>query len=223
MEWKTSIVHLGHILESDLSNDMSLRNAGIDFMARSNSILSQFRHCDPSVIVYLVKTYASTYFGAVTWKFGKSFADSLNNKFKTMMRVCCDLDNTTHSSTILCLTNSLPIDAVIYLRFINFFFNMVNSDNFLVNFVSSISANYAKTITGNNYAHIINLFGVNPAASSSLNETRKRILSHYRHEPNTIAEAAVVRELYDCVGGESSIPGFSAEEVADLLKFTCCK
>ena len=69
LEWKTNIVHLGHILESDLSNDMSVKNAGIDFMARSNSILSQFRHCDPSVIVYLVKTYASTYFGHVKiWK-----------------------------------------------------------------------------------------------------------------------------------------------------------
>ena len=224
LEWKQSIVHLGHTLEHDLSNCASLKNACIDFMTRSNSILSKFRHCDPSIIVDLVKTYATTYFGSVTWKFSNSFADSLNNKFKTMMRVCCGLDNTTHSDLILCLTKSLPVDAIIYSRFVSFFSNMLHSDNSIVNFMSNISLRTSLTISGNNFAHITSAFCVRSSDSLTVNKIRERLLSHYKHKPETVAQAAVVREMYDCIGDDAiaTIPGFSAEEEEIILKYVCC-
>ena len=135
-----------------------------------------------------------------------------------MLRVSYSLKNTTHSPLILCLSNSLPVNALIYMRFIKFFANMINNKNALVSFFSKCALYTSDTITGNNLSHIIKSFNLriphnsNRISTSCVNNLRQRIASHFAH-PRTVTDlTCVLSELTDCLEGVGEIPGFTHEE-----------
>lgn len=190
-------------------------------MGKSNAILSKFRFCHPTVTCDLMKKYSTSFFGAVTWKFSDGFSNPLNNKFKIMLRHCFKLSNTTHSSLILCIAKCLPVVATVYMRFINFFFNMVNSKNKLIKFFGNLGQVSSLTVTGNNFAHICSIFKSCPSASY-VKIIRRRITRHYQYDATVIAKAAVLLELVDCIGGDGFVPGFTYEELEVLYESISC-
>jgi len=169
-----------------------------------------------------MKKYSTSFFGAVTWKFSNAFSNPLNNKLKIMLRHCFKLSNTTHSSLILCLAKCLPVDATIYIRFLNFFFNMVNSKNKLIKFFGNLGQVSSLTVTGNNFSHICSVFKSACPSASYVKIIRRRIIRLYQHDAPVIAQAAVLLELVDCIGGDGAIPGFTYEELEIMCEYVSC-
>ena len=58
-----SVVHLGHILTTDLNDKDDIQAKTFDFIHEANSILVKFASCSPDVLCYLFCSFCTSFYG----------------------------------------------------------------------------------------------------------------------------------------------------------------
>jgi len=89
LKFVESVKYLGCYLQSDLSDNLDIKNHVKLFCIRSNSIIRKFRPCSTSVKSHLFRSFCGTFYGMPLWcNFNKATIDRMrvcyNNGFRIL-------------------------------------------------------------------------------------------------------------------------------------------
>ena len=196
-----------------------------EFVGKSNAILSKFSFANPHIVSDLIKTHCTSFYGAVTWRHTDNSITSLNNKFKVALRKAYDVPNDTHSSIILNLSNSVPVDVSVHARTLNFLFNMLNSKNNLVKFFGNLAHYCCSTISGNNCIFICNKYDLNfNNHCNNVEKLKSKIYSSVVYSTESYFKCNMINEILLTLNGHCyEIRNFNHDDLTLILNELCSK
>ena len=101
-----------------------------------NRVLYNFRKVDCQTKTRLVIAYCTSFYGAELWDLSQNNIESICIAWRKGIRRVWQLPNTTHSTLIPYLSDTLPLLDMFYLRMLNFVFRCLRSASPLITFVA---------------------------------------------------------------------------------------
>ena len=87
LEYVEGFTYLGHIITSDLKDDVDICSQNRKLCARGNMLIRKFAACSPDVKCYLFRTYCYSIYGAALWSTYKlSSIDRLRVNYNNILR-----------------------------------------------------------------------------------------------------------------------------------------
>ena len=96
------VLHLGHLLSSDLNDKQDIVRVIKDVNYKANLILYTFRYLDPFLLTFLFKMYCLSLYGCILWSLSSSSLKSLQVSFNKILRKIWHLPRNSHTSIVLC-------------------------------------------------------------------------------------------------------------------------
>ena len=153
VQWSESMRHLGHLVEFTLSDSSDCRYKRSMFIGYVNKLISKFGHLQPRILINLFKTYCCSFFGSSTWRLNSSGFKSYTTAWNVGVRRLLNLPNTTRTSILGPLHDSVHMTYKLYIRDLKFIYCMKNNDNDLVSLCIEYVSNNANSILGNKIAY----------------------------------------------------------------------
>ena len=100
LELSKSVVHLGHILSSDLSDDADIVSKKKDLCKKANCMLSVFSSCDPLIKTRLFQSFCLSLYGCALWKTSAPQLKYLETTFNNIIRKIWILPRRCHTSIL---------------------------------------------------------------------------------------------------------------------------
>ena len=128
--------HLGHIISvnCDDANDILCRRSSL--IGQINNIICNFRKVDCSTKIRLVKAYCNSLYGCELWDFSNNCIENICTAWRRGIRQVWRVPNTTHSSLLPGLCETLPLRDLFYKRMLNLVYQCLNSQSPMVNFIT---------------------------------------------------------------------------------------
>jgi len=117
-----------------------------------NGILCGFKNVTCNTKIRLIKTYCTSLYGVELWDLSDSYIDSICIAWRRGVRKVWRLPNTTHSSLLPLISNTMPLIDLLYRRLLKFVYRCLSSRSFVVNFIArhSILFCHMNSIVGRN-------------------------------------------------------------------------
>jgi len=117
-----------------------------------NGILCDFRNVTCNTKIRLIKTYCTSLYGAELWDLSNDIIDSIWIAWRQGVRKVWRLRNTTHSSLLPGISNTMPLIDLRYRRFLKFVYRCLSSRSFVVNVIARHSILFCRmnSIVGRN-------------------------------------------------------------------------
>ena len=220
LKWKSSVRHLGHVLNTDLKDDSDIRSKCIDFIIKANHIISVFKFASKPIMVKLLKVHCTSFYGAVTWNLNNINISDCNVKYKNAIRRIFSLPRHSRSAIVLKLGDSLSVEAMVHRRFIKFFINECLSDNKILNHMSKFCTYNSRTITGMNLIFLHRTYKLSLFNLSKLDVSKmQNIISDdflSENAPNENQFNTLI-ELLDVRENNINVENFTNEEIDELI------
>ena len=100
LQLSKSVVHLGHILSSDLSDDTDIESKKKDLCKKANCMLSVFSSCDPLTKTRLFQSFCLSLYGCALWKTSSPQLRYLETTFNNIIRKIWILPRRCHTSIL---------------------------------------------------------------------------------------------------------------------------
>ena len=118
LPYKNEVIHLGHVLSSDLNDGPDVTRALKDLNRKANCSLCTFYFTDSYVKCFLVKLYCLALYGCCLWHLGSKSLYSLQTALNKIMRKVWHLPSRCHVPIVHCVAKTTNILRIIYGRFI---------------------------------------------------------------------------------------------------------
>ncbi len=144
--------HLGHIINSELTDDDDIQNRCGSLIGQTNSLLCYFNKLNSRAKGILFKAYCYSMYGCELWAYDNEKIETFNITVRKGLRRVWGLPNTAHKDLIYQLSDMLPTFDEICRRGSNFIHNYVLHGSVLVKFIlrHAIQAQ-ASSPTGSNW------------------------------------------------------------------------
>ena len=86
LEYSKSVTHLGHILSSDLSDNLDVIAVKQGMCCKANHMLTILRSCDPKTKTKLMQNFCLSLYGASLWMASSSEIQSLETAYNNLIR-----------------------------------------------------------------------------------------------------------------------------------------
>ena len=97
LPWVTNVKHLGNILDTSNSMNVDCLPKRGRFIGKVNSLLQEFHHVDPEVMVRLLNIYTTSYYGSVLWDLYSPEVTKIYSSWNVTRRKVFKLPCATHS------------------------------------------------------------------------------------------------------------------------------
>ena len=143
------VIHLGHILTSNLNDRSDITRVVKDLNRKANSLLCVFHAADPFVKFFLLKSYCLSLYGCALWSLSSS---SIKVGYNKLLRKlwCLPTLPTFHSSIVYCSSQIDTISAFIFNSFYSLLSSSVTPSSSLVRSIFSASSQCVYSFTGYN-------------------------------------------------------------------------
>ena len=120
LPWVADVKHLGNTLENDNSMrlDCSIKR-GI-FIGKVNSILQEFHNIDPSLLLKLINTFATSLYGSQLWLLLSKECERLFTAWNVTVRNVFNLNRKTHRNLIEELSQTIHLKTAVLSRYLTF-------------------------------------------------------------------------------------------------------
>ena len=98
--YSKSVTHLGHILCSDLSDDLDIIAVKQGMCHKANHMLTIFRPCDPYTKTKLMQSFCLSLYGASLWTASSPDLQSLETAYNNLLRKIWNLPRCCHSAIL---------------------------------------------------------------------------------------------------------------------------
>ena len=117
-----------------------------------NNIICDFRKIACITKIRLVKAYCTSLYGCELWDFSKSCIENVCTAWRRGIRQVWRVPNTTHSSLLPGLCETLPLRDLVFRRMLNLVYQCLNSQSPIVNFITrhSILSDRMNSTVGRN-------------------------------------------------------------------------
>jgi hypothetical protein len=132
IEYVDSWPHLGHILNTDFSDDPDIIHRHNATVRQINDVLCYFGKLDPVVKLRLLYSFCSSFYGCELWDLRRNKINMLCVSWRRALKNVWKLPMTTHSNIIYGLSGKPPIEVEFMFRCLKFNFQCMNSENHVV-------------------------------------------------------------------------------------------
>ena len=94
------VVHLGHILSFDLSDDKDVLAKCKDMVRKANSLFYSFKSLSPHVFTYLFRAFCLSLYGCALWNLSTGSIKSLEVSFNKILRRIWSLPYNSHTRIV---------------------------------------------------------------------------------------------------------------------------
>jgi len=105
----SSFVHLGHIINTELSDNDDIAHRRCTFVGQVNKVLCSFPTLGTNVRYKLFRSYCTSIFGCELWHLNNVNIDKFCTAWRPGLRRVWNLPNTTHSDLLHLMSDDLPI------------------------------------------------------------------------------------------------------------------
>ena len=189
-------------------------------IGKLNSLSQEFHYVDPSVFVKILNIYASSFYGSSLWDLFSTDCEKIYTSWNVAIRICFDVDRTTHRYFIEELSESLHPKVMLCSRYVSFHKSLLTCDKFPVRFLASLHQNDQRTVFGRTLRQIGNMCGLPPQHFPSKILVKRKM--KYFGVPNSETwRPSLLRDLLGARQDRSALPGFSSAEIEEMIKFVC--
>ena len=128
--------HLGHIISVNCDDAKDIMSRRSSLIGQINNILCNFRKVDCSTKIRLVKAYCTSLYGCELWDLSNNCIENICTAWRRGIRQVWRVPNTTHSSLLPGLCETLPLRDLFYKRMLNLIYQCLNSQSPIVNFIT---------------------------------------------------------------------------------------
>ena len=128
-----------------------------------------------------------------------------------------DLPYATHRSLIGPLTGETHVKTLLISRFLGFLDKIRNSGKKALTMLMETAMMDVRSVTGNNLRNIMLLVG-----KTSVADVRKtNVVSYFKLEDNEFWKVQAIKDIIDTKAGKLDVPGFTMEELDEILLHLC--
>ena len=220
LPWVTKVKHLGNVLQCDNTMRTDLAQKRGKLIGKLNSLSQEFHYVDPKVFVKILNVYASSFYGSNLWDLFSPDCNRIYTSWNVAMRICFNVDRTTHRYFIEELSESLHPKVMLCSRYVSFQKSLLTCSKFPVKFLASLCQLDQRTVFGRTLREIGNLCGSPPETFPCSTMVKRKMM--YARVPDAESwRPGLLKELMEVRSSKSALPGFSQEEVEEMIKFVC--
>ena len=164
-------MHLGHIIDTDLSDDDDITHRRFVFNGQVNNVLCYFKNLDSYTKIKLFSSYCMNLYGCELWLLSHNQINELSTAWRKAVRRVWELPYITHCYLLPLLCDTLPIFDELCRRAINFIRCCVSHDSRLIRSVATnaIVAGRHTSYLGHNVLFCANRYNCSVAELISTN------------------------------------------------------
>ena len=215
--------HLGCVLEENNSMKTDILSKRSQFIARVNSLIQELHFVDSSIMVGLIRTYATSFYGSGLWDLCSNECSKFYDSWSVAMRNVLNIDRRTHRHLIVPMSRSIHLKTMLLSRYVKFYHSLVNSPKFSVRFVSRLFENDRRTVLGRTISYLCRECGLN--RSSDLDKLTPGLVKQHVGfgliPENGQWMASVASEFLHARDSGYSLDGFSKDEIDEMLEYVC--
>jgi len=219
-----SFSHLGHLINSNLSDDDDIIKQRNIFIGQINN-MCYFKNLHSHVQYKLFQSYCTSFYGCELWQLYNANIESFCVAWRKGLRRVWKLPYATHCSLLPVVSQCLPIFDELCRRFLNFARFCVTHECPLIRFIANYGIMHARSLSpiGQNVLYCLKRY--NCTYNSFLHGSINRIINMYHNisiEDSTYSTANLLSELINIRDGflETSIH-FSNEELSYMIDKVC--
>ena len=150
LPFRDTVMHLGHILQYNLSDlpDVNLKLK--DMVAKANCLFASFPRVGPSVLTHLFRSYCLSLHGSCLWSLSSPALHSIEVAFNKILRKIWHLHYRSHSAIVHCVAKLVSLFNVVYRRSNSLLSAASNCPSMLVRTVFRDSATVCYSFSGYN-------------------------------------------------------------------------
>ena len=175
----------------------------------------------PETKLQLNNIYNMSFTGSPLWDLFGDPMNSLEKTYNRAIRMIWDIPITSHRYLIEPLSEEAHLKFVFLKIFLNFKTQVYNSPKGNLKFLYSICSNDCRSTTGRNLRKIMLLCEKNSIYCLESNDLRN--LQYFPVPKEEVWRLDLIKELIETRLHSTDIPGFSIEEINDLIDIACTK
>ena len=214
-----TVSHLGCTLDSEnsIKNDIGIKRG--KFIGKVNSLLQEFHFVSKEVLMKLINTYTTSFYGSPTWDMYSTSCEKLFKSWNVTMRNVLAVDRQTHRYLVELLSNQQHPKVMLATRLVRFYRAQLDSPKFRVRFLVRLAENDMRTVLGRSLDSI-----AKECNHDVETLTPYLVKSKLRYAAVPIGQEwklPLVTELYSLKCNEKSLPGFTYDEIDAMLQYIC--
>ena len=219
LPWVKTVSHLGCTLDSEnsMKNDISLKRGR--YIGKVNSLFQEFHFASPEVLLKLLNTYTTSFYGSQLWDIYSANCEKLYKSWNVSMRNILGIDRRSHRYLLEELTEQMHPKVMLASRLVGFYKTQINSPKFRMRFLVRLAAEDMRTVLGRTLNRISN--ECNCTIGILTPSLVKRKLRYATVSSEEAWRIQLAKELYNAQNENNLIPGFSTDEIRSILHYVC--
>jgi hypothetical protein len=132
-----------------------------DMFAKSITVTNMFKHIHGAAKFNLFRTFAYSLYGCTLWSFSDAEFIKLQTCWRKCVRQLFGLHYRTHNSLLPFVCDSVPIEYVVFKRFVKFLQKSLSNENHKVSFIANLLLSGSGSIANENLLLILNVLRLN--------------------------------------------------------------
>ena len=222
LPWVKKINHLGCTFESDLSMKFDILIKRGQFIGKVNSIFQEFHFIDPIILLKLINSYATTFYGSCIWNLQSKECEKLYNAWNVTIRTAFKLDRKTHRYLVEPISGSSHLKTILLARYANFYQSLVSSPKFVVRFMARLLEKDQRSVLGRTLQYMLDCFKLQSSELFKLTSSIIKSSCAFEATPEGFEWVpTVAHELLDIRNSQMALEGFRSDEIDEMLNFVC--
>ena len=197
---------------------MKLDMAHGKLIGSPNSFSQEFHYVEPRVFVNILNIYAASFYGSSLWDLFSSDCERIFAAWNVAIRICFQVDRTTHRYFIEELSESMHPKVMMCSRYAGFHQTLLKCDKFSVRYLARLHEQDMRTVFGRTLRQIASECGGDFPVQK---EDVKKKMKYFAVPDHEVWRCSLVKELLKVRDNTSTLSDFSRAEVDDMLKFVC--
>ena len=218
LPWVPHVKHLGNTLQCDNSMKMDIAQKRGKLIGKLNSLSQEFHYVEPQVFVKILNIYAASFYGSSLWNLFSAECDRIYAAWNVAIRICFNVDRATHRYFMGELTGSLHPKVMLCSRYAGFHQSLLKCDKFAVRYLARLCQEDQRTVFGRTLKQIAQECKVEFPAKKNI---VKKVLKYFPVPEEEAWRPPLLSDLLQIRDNISTLPGFSLDEVDEMLKFVC--
>ena len=160
IQYVDSAKHLGHLLDNSVESILDVNYISGIFTKSVNILMADLGSVPSGILIKLFSQYCCSLYGIGLCDIRSNEVNKLNIQWRKALRRIIKLPSRCHNNILNVSCNYHTLDIVIIKRIVNFFYNMIHSDNMLFRSLANRCLSQCISNMGKNIVHINKLCNI---------------------------------------------------------------
>ena len=220
LPWVKEGMHLGHKITNKydgMKSDMLMKRGM--YIQKNCELMQEFSHCDPITKFRMNQIYNTHMTGSPLWSLFCRQSEMLEKSWNVSVRHMFNIPMKTHRYLIEAISQSPHLKVILMNRFLSFVNKIKQGKKKKLRHILEAIRYDCRSTTGDNLRQIMLI--TNKTKIEHLCKQDAFSVEYHPVDNENIWKIGVIHELMNTREGNTSIEGFDAKEIGEMLEFLC--